>query len=189
MTDGRLSHRPPSPPDLRTSLIEARSAVDRHWRQRILSGHEPTETELTVAYCEAAQPRITYVQFNPAEEGRVGADWFWWFIDGSGECFGVLVQAKKLLRRGSRWHIDFGYQSGDRQQLYKLLDAADLFDVPAAYALYRRHRIQARTAVRPQSCRTPMSPVHKVKRVSPLRTVRQVHRGVRAHCGGGVSTF
>ena len=102
----------------------------------MLSGHEPTETELTVTYCEAAKPRVTYVQFNPAEEGRVGADWFWWFLDSSGECFGVLVQAKRLLWRSSRWHIDFGYQSGDRRQLYKLLDAADLFDVPAAYALY-----------------------------------------------------
>ena len=40
------------------------------------------------------------------------------------------------LRRGSRWHIDFGYQSGDRRQLYKLLDAADLLEVPAAYVLY-----------------------------------------------------
>jgi hypothetical protein len=124
------------PPDLRTSLANARSAVNEHWRQRILSGHEPTETELTVTYCEAAKSRITYVQFNPAQEGRVGADWFWWFLDSSGECFGVLVQAKKLLWRGSRWHIDFGYQSGDRQQLHKLLDAADLLDVPAAYALY-----------------------------------------------------
>lgn len=124
------------PVDLRTSLIKARAAVDQHWRERMASGHEPTETELTITYCEAAKSRITYVQFNPAQEGRVGADWFWWFLDSSGECFGVLIQAKKLLRRGSRWHIDFGYQSGHRRQLYKLLDAADLLDVPAAYVLY-----------------------------------------------------
>jgi hypothetical protein len=50
----------------------------------MLNDHEPSEEELTVTYIEAASARISYAQFNPREEGRVGADWFWWFLDSTG---------------------------------------------------------------------------------------------------------
>jgi len=129
--------------DLRKSLTHAREAVDQQWRSRILNGEEATETELTVTYIEAASPKVRYAQFNPREEARTGADWLWWFLDDSGECFGMLVQAKKLKRLKGEWTIDFGYVSGGEPQINKLLEASNRLDVPAFYVLYcgdRRHR-------------------------------------------------
>jgi hypothetical protein len=122
---------------LRAVLQAARTAVDTHRRERLEQGHEAEEPELTVALCKAAWPTIKYAQFTTLEEGRLGADWLWWFLDQSGECFGTLVQAKRLFRKSpGHWWIDFGYRSGERPQINKLLDAADHFEVPASYILY-----------------------------------------------------
>jgi hypothetical protein len=102
----------------------------------MLNGEEPTEPELTVTYIEAASPRVRYAQFNPREEGSTGADWLWWFLDKSGACFGMLIQAKKLKRIDAHWRIDFGFVSGDELQLNKLLRSSNHLDVPAVYVLY-----------------------------------------------------
>lgn len=122
--------------ELQSAFVRARVAVVDHWRSRQEQGHEPSEEEQTVVLCGTAYPQVEYAQFNRQQEARLGADWLWWFLDASGECFGILIQAKKLRRTGSGWRIDLDYRSGGRPQMYKLLDTADHFSVPAAYLLY-----------------------------------------------------
>jgi hypothetical protein len=64
----------------------------------------------------------------------IGADWLWWWVDGSGECFGMLVQAKRLHHRDGQPQLDFKYKGG--QQMARLFSAAEQLQVPAVYALY-----------------------------------------------------
>ncbi len=83
---------------------------------------------------QAARPHVMYGDFTKRQEGVVGADWLWWWIDGSGEAFGMLVQAKRLHRIGGRWTVGFRDKNG--QQMADLFRTADLFQVPAAYVVY-----------------------------------------------------
>ncbi|CRK56919.1 hypothetical protein [Alloactinosynnema sp. L-07] len=92
------------------------------------------EEHVTSVLWRAAAPVIKTAAFTSAQEGAVGADWLWWWIDSEGYCFGMLVQAKKLHRRGSRFTVDFGYRDG--KQMGRLFETAELFAVPAVYALY-----------------------------------------------------
>jgi hypothetical protein len=64
----------------------------------------------------------------------VGADWLWWWVDSGGECFGMLVQAKRLHHRGGQPRLDFRHNDG--QQMSRLLSSARELQVPAVYALY-----------------------------------------------------
>ncbi len=91
------------------------------------------EEEVTPLLWRHAAPFVTTARFTKHEEGKVGADWLWWWIDSDGSCFGTLAQAKRLFRDGARWEIHFGYRHGD--QLDRLLHVADLFDLPAVYVL------------------------------------------------------
>jgi hypothetical protein len=43
-----------------------------------------------------AQPFVMCADFTHDEGKAVGADWLWWWVDGSGECLGMLAQAKRL---------------------------------------------------------------------------------------------
>jgi hypothetical protein len=124
--------------DVREGLAAGRKAVDSHVAVRAAQGHDAREDTLTeILLSVAAVPgRVRYAQFNQNEEGLVGADWLWWFVDDTGEGFGLLVQAKRLKFEHSQPTIDFGYQSGGESQMDKLLRAADIFGVPAAYVLY-----------------------------------------------------
>jgi len=122
--------------ELQKVLTSARVKVDQHWCQRSLSGDEASEEELTITYLMAASPEVRYAQFNRRQEGTTGADWLWWFVDKSGECFGMLVQAKKLHHVRDNWKIDFGYQSGDEPQVNKLLALSNHLEVPAVYVLF-----------------------------------------------------
>lgn len=124
--------------DVRDALKAGREAVDSHVGVRASQGHESREDTLTeILLANAARPgRVRYAQFNQNEEGAVGADWLWWFVDDTGEGFGLLVQAKRLKFDRSQPAIDFGYQSGGESQMDKLFRAADTFGVPAAYVLY-----------------------------------------------------
>lgn len=103
---------------------------------RAAQGHGAKEETLTEILLAAASDRVRYVEFNGAEEASVGADWLWWFVDESGECLGLLVQAKRLKLKGSKWKIDFGYRSGGESQMQKLLDASTHLGVASAYVLY-----------------------------------------------------
>lgn len=124
--------------DVRDALKAGREAVDSHVAVRAAQGHDSREDALTeILLANAATPgRVRYAQFNQNQEGAVGADWLWWFVDVTGEGFGLLVQAKRLKFERSQPTIDFGYQSGGESQMDKLFRAADIFGVPAAYVLY-----------------------------------------------------
>jgi hypothetical protein len=93
--------------------------------------HEETVTDLLLT---AAAPLIHYAPFGRKQEGTVGADWLWWFVDGSSECFGALVQAKRLKIAGAEWLFDFEYRKGG--QIRDLRASASQLGVPAMYALY-----------------------------------------------------
>lgn len=75
-----------------------------------------------------------YADFTRRQEAAVGADWLWWWVDHDGECFGMLVQAKRLFCDGPDWSLDFQAKRGE--QMRELLGTADRFSVPAAYVLY-----------------------------------------------------
>jgi uncharacterized protein DUF6615 len=93
--------------------------------------HEQTATDLL---CAAAYPAVRYVPFTAPQERVVGADWLWWWVGETGECFGMLVQAKNLYRVRSSWSIDFEYRNGE--QMRSLFEAAHVLKVPAGYLLY-----------------------------------------------------
>ena len=122
--------------DIARVLAVARSEVDTRSRRREAQGHHADEELQTHWLCDAAWPRIEYAQFNRIEEGVVGADWLWWFLDAGGECFGILIQAKKLRGRPGHRTIDLAYPDGTRGQMRRLFAAANHFDVPAGYILY-----------------------------------------------------
>jgi hypothetical protein len=89
---------------------------------------EETVTELVLA---GAHPEVTTVTFTKRQEGCVGADWLWWWLDEAGEAFGMLVQAKRLRED---WSIDFLYRGGE--QLRLLRESAEALKVPDVFALY-----------------------------------------------------
>ncbi|MFD3927435.1 hypothetical protein [Streptomyces sp. NPDC058614] len=89
---------------------------------------------MTDILCQHAAPHVRPIRFNQRQEGEVGADWLWWWLDPSGDCFGMLVQAKNLKRSGGNWHVDFGYRDG--HQIDRLVEVAGIFKVPAVYTLY-----------------------------------------------------
>ncbi len=95
------------------------------------SWREETVSELV---WHAARPYVMYAEFNHQQEAAVGADWLWWWVDENGECFGMLVQAKRLFCKGANWSLDFRANKGE--QMRRLLTTADHFSVPAAYVLY-----------------------------------------------------
>jgi hypothetical protein len=74
------------------------------------------------------------------KEGGVGADYLWWWLDqASDECFGMLVQAKRLERSANTWRVDVGRRKGE--QLRELLLTAEQFAVPAMFAVYTGGRL------------------------------------------------
>jgi hypothetical protein len=119
--------------DLLAALGNARRAAENHMVACELYGLPWYEEEVTPLLWRHTAPFVTTARFTKLEEGAVGADWLWWWIDSTGCCFGTLAQAKRLYRDGRRWKIDFGYRQGD--QLDRLLRTADLFDLPAVYML------------------------------------------------------
>jgi hypothetical protein len=120
--------------ELFSSLVKGREAADEHMKFRTDLGDMWNEESVTDILIQHAAPHVQPIRFNQRQEGEIGADWLWWWLDPSGDCFGLMVQAKSLKREGSRWHIDFNYRSGF--QLDRLHQTADHFDVPAGYMLY-----------------------------------------------------
>ena len=108
-------------------MSEAEAAPGMNW-------HEETITDV---FLLAAHPFVLFETFSKQrEEPAVGADWLWWWADSTEECFGMLVQAKRLHgESGSRnKSIDFRYKKGE--QLRRLGEASDAIGVPAMYVLY-----------------------------------------------------
>lgn len=116
-----------------------REAAETYMDKRDLAGdgwHEEVVTALAVT---EGRPQVEVVEFSRNQEGRgpnaLGADYLWWWLDSAtGECFGMLVQAKPLKRHGGRWHVDVTHRSG--KQLDDLLRTAKDLQVPAIYAVY-----------------------------------------------------
>jgi len=65
--------------------------------RRETQGHSWDEVTATQQLCMAASPPIVYAEFTGTQEDGVGADWLWWWIDTTGEAFGMLVRAKKQV--------------------------------------------------------------------------------------------
>lgn len=111
-----------------TSVVEAEMG-------RLLAYEGGFEEEyVTTRLCLSLLPEVRYAKFNRQQEGRVGSDYLWWWVDRTGECFGCLVQAKSIKKQGPHWRIGFQHAGG--AQLRKLFATADRFGVPAAFTLY-----------------------------------------------------
>lgn len=103
---------------------------------REVAGLDWTEETVTEVCIHKGSPEVVVVQFNRRQEGGgLGADYLWWWLDAAtSECFGMLVQAKRLHRTSSRWAVDISHRKG--KQLGDLLRAAYFLQVPAMYAVY-----------------------------------------------------
>jgi hypothetical protein len=112
-------------------FMNARDQADLGW----------VEESVTDVAVHAGLPEVRVVQFNRQQEGRaVGADYLWWWLArDSGECFGMLFQAKRLRRESGRWTVDIGHRDG--KQLGDLRRTANHFDVPAMFAVYTGGRV------------------------------------------------
>jgi len=128
----------PHHPDLLAAFTRGRSELDSYVRQSAAQDHTWNEESATERLIMAAHPEAQYVVFSRAHEEAIGADWLWWFLDQSGECFGALVQAKKLTVGQHSFSVDFKHPGGPQKgkQLADLLAASDIFKVPAVYAVY-----------------------------------------------------
>lgn len=123
--------------DLRDALVRGRQAVDATNRFWLTVNGQWEEETATARLCEEAAPYLQPITFNRAQEGRLGADWLWWFIDRKrSTSFGMLCQAKNLKRDGSRWRIGFGQANKSGLQMDMFARAASSLEVPAAYILY-----------------------------------------------------
>lgn len=129
-------------PRIAAGLRDARITVLKRWEHRDAGGHSTGEEFLTNLLLDTAEPVVRYVEFNRRQEGVVGADWLWWFVEDDGTSFGLLVQAKKLNGAVGAWTVDLGYPDGTRRQMISLLQASDRLVVPAGYIIYfgRRER-------------------------------------------------
>ncbi|MET9967997.1 DUF6615 family protein, partial [Streptomyces sp. NPDC006356] len=125
---------PVSNSELFHALVRGREAAEAHMKFWIEQGDAWHEETVTDVLCQHAAPYVHPIRFNQRQEANTGADWLWWWLDRSGDCFGMLIQAKSLKRGNGKWQIDIGYRSGN--QLDTLLKVAGHFQVPASYMLY-----------------------------------------------------
>ena len=121
-----------------TALREAREAALAHMVKAGLAGLTWSEPAVTEIYLASAHGKMRSVAFNSHEEPTTGADWLWWCVDGAGEAFGMLVQAKRIHWNPTRATFDFTHRIGEARvlQFDRLVEAADVLGVPPVYALY-----------------------------------------------------
>lgn len=95
---------------------------------------EPTITEIVLA---RAAREVAVVPFTQRAEALSGADWVWWWVDGTA-AYGMLVQAKRLTITGTTWSFGFDYKSvgASRSQREVLRGTAATLGLVPAYALY-----------------------------------------------------
>ena len=123
-----------SSPDLLSALTRARMVAEDHMTGANRVGISWREETISELLWVNAQPFVRCADFSRHEENVVGADWLWWWVDDRGECFGMLVQAKRLHHREGQPQLDFRHNGG--QQMTRLFSVADRLQVPAVYALY-----------------------------------------------------
>ena len=127
--------------ELLAACTRVRVAAETYMDERDLAGLGWSEESVTDVATHKGLPEIRLVQFNRQQEGRgAGADYLWWWMDeASGECFGMLVQAKSLHHEGERWTVDIRHREG--RQLGDLRRTAEHFQVPAMFAVYTGGRL------------------------------------------------
>lgn len=121
--------------DVGAAFRAARLAAEEHMIAMDDAGSTWHETTITGIVLQHAHPTVKFVDFSQRQEGATGADWLWWWVDESGEAFGMLVQAKRL-KIGHRWTIEFSYPDGTGSQRDKLFATAWELGVPPVYGLY-----------------------------------------------------
>jgi hypothetical protein len=132
MTDA-LDANPPA--TLLEALARIRKRAEAHMDGQDLAGLGWSEETITEIAIGAGIPFVKPVPFNRHQESMVGADWLWWWLDTSSEeCFGMLVQAKRLKRERDRWRLDISHGNGSQRR--RLMETATHFDVPAIYGVY-----------------------------------------------------
>ncbi|WP_448711924.1 hypothetical protein [Microbacterium profundi] len=99
-----------------------------------LAWGETAITEMVIAH---SSPAVTVVPFTQKAEPLSGADWVWWWIDGSA-AYGMLVQAKRLTVTRKRWGFNFDYRTKGSIRLQReiLFEAAATLGVLPVHALY-----------------------------------------------------
>lgn len=142
-TDQRASGAPAAGGAL-AGFTRIREVAEAHMDKRDLAGDGWSEEGVTEAAVIEGRPHVDVVMFNRNEEGHatngLGADYLWWWLDSATEeCFGMLVQAKRLKRKGNTWHVDVAHRKG--KQLADLLRTAKDLQVPAVYAVYTGGRV------------------------------------------------
>ncbi len=117
-----------------------RETAEAFMDKRDLAGDGWHEEAVTAVAVIEGRPEVDVVEFSRNQEGRgpnaLGADYLWWWIDGdTEECFGMLVQAKRLKRSpGGDWLVDVTHREG--KQLGDLIRTSEELGVPAVYAVY-----------------------------------------------------
>jgi hypothetical protein len=129
------------PDDLLAAFTRIRTAAEEFMDDRDLARLGWSETSVTDVAIHRGSPEVSVVQFNQQQEGRgVGADYLWWWLDSlRAECFGMLVQAKRMYREGDRWAVDVSHRNG--RQLGDLVRTAEHLEVLAIYAIYMGGRV------------------------------------------------
>lgn len=123
------------PQSLLQALSRVRSHAEEHMDRQDRAGLGWSEEAVTEVAIGAGIPFLKPIPFNRNQESTVGADWLWWWLDSSSqECFGMLVQAKRLKHEGTAWKVDVSHGSGSQRR--NLLDTADAFEVAAVYSIY-----------------------------------------------------
>jgi hypothetical protein len=122
--------------DLLAAMGRIRVAAEDLMDERDLAQLGWTEEAVTEVCIHRGLPEVQVVQFNKKQEGGgVGADYLWWWLDSATtECFGMLVQAKRMTWRSGRWAVDISHRKG--KQFGDLMRTAHFFRVPAIYGVY-----------------------------------------------------
>ncbi|MEU6182157.1 DUF6615 family protein [Streptomyces coeruleorubidus] len=98
--------------------------------------------------------RVAIRQFTRGQEVMNGADWEWWFHDGTNG-FGMRVQAKKAMRNGSyRLRYRPGKERTGRLQSLRLIEDAVVSGCLPFYVLYNhRNWVPYDEFIKPIDCR------------------------------------
>lgn len=122
-----------------------RETAEAFMDKRDLAGDGWHEEAVSAVAVIEGRPEVDVVEFSRNQEGRgpnaLGADYLWWWIDSATEeCFGMLVQAKRLTRSaGGDWLVDVTHREG--KQLGDLIRTSEELGVPAVYAVYTGGRV------------------------------------------------
>jgi hypothetical protein len=169
-----------SVPDLRSSFARARRFAEEHMTLAEDCGSSWREETISEIVWTRAYPFVKFADFSRHQESRIGADWLWWWLDASGECFGMLTQAKRYFpAAGGRRTLDL--KSKDGSQVERLRAAANALKVPSVYLLYL-----GEVTSRNQMCREvhadpcPASCAHKSLSILPsLEASQYLHHSPR----------